>query len=130
LRCWRENVPRKRQELQCNHNWLHHDNTPTHMSMKTIESVTNNNMVIIPYPPYLPDLAPCDFALFLKLKMKLKGWHFETASDIQRESQAVLNSINQNDFHSAFEAWKKLWDHCIHSQGDYFEGDCSQNWVS
>jgi hypothetical protein len=59
--------------------------------------------------------------------MKLKGRRFETVSDIQRESQAVLNSIKENDFHGAFEAWKKQWDHCIHSQGDYFEGDGSQN---
>jgi hypothetical protein len=27
-------------------------------------------------------------------------------SDIQRESQAVLDSIKKNDFHNAFEAWK------------------------
>jgi hypothetical protein len=26
-------------------------------------------------------------------------------SDIQRELQAVLDSIKENDFHSAFEAW-------------------------
>jgi hypothetical protein len=38
--------------------------------------------------------------------MKLKGQHFETVSDIQRESQAVLDSIKENDFHDAFEAWK------------------------
>jgi hypothetical protein len=38
--------------------------------------------------------------------MKLKG-HFQTVSDIQRESQAVLDSIKENDFHGAFEAWKK-----------------------
>jgi hypothetical protein len=42
-----------------------------------------------------PDLAPCDFALFPKLKMKLKGQRFETVSDIQRESQAELNSIGK-----------------------------------
>jgi hypothetical protein len=87
-------------------------------------------MVIIPHPPYLPDLAPPDFTLFPKLKIKLKGRRFETMSDIQRESQAVLDSIIENDFNGAFEAWKKLWDHCMHSQGDYFEGDGSQNGVS
>jgi hypothetical protein len=27
--------------------------------------------------------------------------------DIQRESQAVLDSVKGNDFHGAFEAWKK-----------------------
>jgi hypothetical protein len=39
--------------------------------------------------------------------MKLKGQCFETVSDIQRESQAVLDTIKENDFHSAFEASKK-----------------------
>jgi hypothetical protein len=97
---------------------------------ETTEFVTNNNMVNIPHPSYSPDLASCDFALFPKLKMKLKGWRFETVSHIQRELQAVLNSNKESDFHGAFEAWKKRWDCCICSQGDYFEGDVSQNWVS
>jgi hypothetical protein len=84
-------------------------------------------MIIIPHPPYLLDLAPCDFALFHKLKIKLNGRCFETVSDTQRELQAVLDSIKENDFHGAFEAWKKRWDRCTHSQGDYFEGDGCQN---
>jgi hypothetical protein len=61
-------------------------------------------MVIVSLPPYSPDLAARDFALFPKLKMKLKGRRFETVSDIQRELQAVLDSIKENDFHRAFEA--------------------------
>jgi transposase len=66
---------------------------PPHTSLKTTKFVTSNNMFIVSHPPYSPDLAPCDFALFPKLKMKLKGRRFETVSDIQRESQAVLDSI-------------------------------------
>jgi hypothetical protein len=74
LRRLRENMPRKKPELWRNHNWvLHHDNAPAHTSLKTTEFFTNNNMIIVPHPPYSPDLAPCDFALFPKLKMKLKG---------------------------------------------------------
>jgi hypothetical protein len=84
-------------------------------------------MIIVPHPPYSPDLAPCDFALFPKLKIKRKGRRFETVPDIQRESQAVLDSIKKSDFHGDFEAWKKGWDRCIRSQGDYFEEDVSQN---
>jgi hypothetical protein len=64
------------------------------------------------------------------LKLKLKGQRFETVSDTQRESHAVLNIIKENDFHSALEAWKKQWDCHICSQGDYFEGDGSQTCVS
>jgi hypothetical protein len=62
----------KNTELLCNHNWLlHHNNAPAHTSLKTTEFVMNN-MVIIPHPSYMPDLASCDFALFTKLKMELK----------------------------------------------------------
>jgi hypothetical protein len=39
--------------------------------------------------------------------MKLKGC-FETVSDIERESLAVLNSIKESYFRGAFEAWKEL----------------------
>jgi hypothetical protein len=38
--------------------------------------------------------------------MKLKE-RFEPVSDIQRESQAVLDSYKANVFHGASEAWKK-----------------------
>ncbi|PNF19677.1 hypothetical protein B7P43_G16064 [Cryptotermes secundus] len=102
-------------ELWCDQKWLHHDNARAHMSLKTPEFMTNNT-VIVPHPLYLLDLAPCDFTLFPKLKIKLKGQSFERVSDIQRQSQVVLDSIKENYFHSAFEAWKKQWDHCIHSK--------------
>jgi hypothetical protein len=39
--------------------------------------------------------------------MKLKVQRFETVSDIQMELQAVFDSIKENDFHGAFESWKK-----------------------
>jgi hypothetical protein len=63
-------------------------------------------MVIVAHPPYSPDLAPSYSALFPKLKTKLKGC-FETVPDIERESQAVLDSIKENGFHGAFGALKK-----------------------
>jgi hypothetical protein len=43
--------------LKCDTLLLHHDNAPTHTSLKTSEFVTNNNMVIISHPLYSPDLA-------------------------------------------------------------------------
>jgi hypothetical protein len=68
--------------------------------------MTNNKMVVIPLPPYSLDYPPppCDFTLFPKLKMKLKGQRFETMSVIQRELQAVLDSIKERYYRSAFDA--------------------------
>ena len=40
--------------------------------------LTNNNMTVVPHPPYSLDLAPSDFFLFQKLKMKPKGRRFQT----------------------------------------------------
>jgi hypothetical protein len=43
--------------------------------------VTNiSNLVILPHPPYLLDLAQCGFALLPKLKMNLQGWYSKTVS--------------------------------------------------
>jgi hypothetical protein len=41
-------------------------------------------------------------ALFRKLKVNLKGRLSDTVFDIHRESQAILNNIKENNFHSAF----------------------------
>ncbi|KDR08602.1 hypothetical protein L798_01490 [Zootermopsis nevadensis] len=39
-------------------------------------------MAVIPPPPY----SPCDFFLFPKMKIQLKGRRFETIEEIQTES--------------------------------------------
>jgi hypothetical protein len=60
----------KNTRTWCSHIWLpDHDNAPAHTSLKTTEFVTSSNMVIVTHHLYSLDLAPCDFALFPKLKM-------------------------------------------------------------
>jgi hypothetical protein len=49
-------------------------------------------MAVIPHSPYSPDLAPCVFFLFPKMKLKLKGRQFDTIEEIQAESQRVLDT--------------------------------------
>jgi len=63
-------------------------------------------MTVVPHPPYLPDLAPSDFFLFPKLKMKFKGQRFQT-EEIQAELQAVLNTQQENDFQECFKNWQR-----------------------
>jgi hypothetical protein len=47
-------------------------------------------MAIIPHPPYSPDLATCDFFLFPKMKLKLKGRRFDTIEEIQVNGRECL----------------------------------------
>jgi len=80
-------------------------------------------MVVVPHPPYSPDFASSDIFLFPKLKMKFKGRRFQTLEEIRSDSQAVLNTLRENDFQECFKNWQPRWDRCEASEGDYFEGD-------
>jgi len=74
LRRLRENVRHKRPEMWKNRNWLlHHDNAPAHTSLIVGKFLTKNNVTTVPHPAYSPDLAPCDFYMFPKIKLRLKG---------------------------------------------------------
>jgi hypothetical protein len=57
------------------------------------------------------------------MKIKLKGRRFDTVEEIQAEMQTVLNTPTKKHFQDAFQMWQKRWDRCVHSQGEYFEGD-------
>ncbi|KMQ92866.1 mariner mos1 transposase [Lasius niger] len=56
-------------------------NPPAHNALKTQQFLAINNMSIVPHPPYLPNLIPCDFFLFPKMKLKLKGRRFKTIQE-------------------------------------------------
>jgi hypothetical protein len=83
-------------------------------------------MVVNPYTPYSPDLAPCDFFLFPKVKLNLKERRFDTIEEIQTESLRVLDTLTENDFQELFQKWRRLWLRCLHAGGNYFEGDSSR----
>ena len=72
----------------------------------------------VPHSPYTPDLVPCDFWLF----PKLKGCCYEKIEEEKEAVTKVIDTLTQDDFHVAF---KKLLERykCIAAGGDYFEGD-------
>ena len=79
----------------------------------------------VPHAPYSSDLAPCDFWLFLKLKEKLRGCHFETIEEMKEAVTKAIDTLTQEDFHGAFLKLLERYNKCIEARGDYFEGDLS-----
>ena len=74
MKRFREAVRRKRPEAWTNKTWmLHHDNAPAHASLLIHEFLAKQDTIVVPQPPYSPDLAPADIFLFPKLKSTLKG---------------------------------------------------------
>ena len=75
------------------------------------------------HPPYSPDLAPCDFWLFPKLKEKLRGCRYETIQEMKEAMTKVIDTLTQEDFNGAFQKLLERYNKCIAAGGDYFEGD-------
>ena len=120
----RKAIRQKRPALWATQNWvLHHDNAPAHCSLKVSEFLKKHKTSVLPQPPYSPDLAPCDFFLFDRLKKPLRGKHFATEAEIETNGRAVLNTIQKDEFSRCFQDWKQRWQRCVGVHGDYFEGD-------
>jgi len=120
MRRLREAIRLNRPELWKDNFWfLHHDNAPSHTALVLRDHFAKNSTHIVPQPLYSPDLVPCDFWLFSKLKRLLRGHRFDSIEEIQAESKKALKAIPEIDFNNCFEGWHK----CIMSEGDYFEGD-------
>ena len=84
LRHHRKAVRRKRPDKWAAKNFqLHYDNTPAHSAHVIHAFLAKNSMSLVrQVPSYSPDLAPCDFWLFLKLKTILKGRRFQSRKNI------------------------------------------------
>ena len=124
LACLRDALRRKRPELWENHTWmLHHNKAPAHASLLIRSYLAKHQTPVVPHPPSSPDLAPADFFLVPKLKITLKGRRFQTIKEIQENATIELRAITSSAFQEAFQKWKKRWERCIASRGDYFEGD-------
>jgi hypothetical protein len=85
--------------------------------------LAEKEITLMPQPSYSPDLAPCDFWLFPKLKTGLQSRRFATADDIKENAEAGLRAIKKDDFKECFKAWEDRWIKCVCAEGRYFEGD-------
>ena len=47
--------------------------------------LTKNSMTQLLHPPYSPDLAPCDFFLFPRMKKVLKGKRFADVDEVKKK---------------------------------------------
>jgi hypothetical protein len=65
---------------------LHHDNPPTHSSHLIQDFLAKHGILQVCQAPYSPDMAPCDFWLFPRLKTLLKGFHFDIRERVRRHS--------------------------------------------
>ena len=104
----RDTIRWKWTYLCASRHWqLHHDNTPTHASYLMQSLLVKHQITQVTHPPYSPDLVPCDFWIFPKLKSPLRGKRFQTVNEIQENVMQQLMTIPIKDFTECFEQWER-----------------------
>ena len=99
LREFRKRFCRKRPALFKSGQWhFQRDNALVHNSIFVTDYLTKMRIKTVPYPPYNPDLAPCDFCLF----PKLRGCRYETIEEMKEAVTKVIDMLTREDFHEAF----------------------------
>ncbi len=84
---------RKRPALFKSGQWhFHQDNAPVHNSILVTDYLTKMGIKTVPQHPYCPDLAPCDFRLF----PKLRGCRYETIEEMKE-------AVTKEDFNGTFQ---------------------------
>ena len=73
----------------------------------------------LPHPPYSPDVGPCDFWLF----PKLRGCRYETIEEMKEAVTKVIDTLILEDFDGAFQKLLERYKKCIAAGGDYLEVD-------
>ena len=95
---------------------FHQDNAPVHNSILVTDYLTKMDIKTVAHPPYSPDLAPCDFWLFPKLKENLRSCCYETIEEMKEAVMKVIDTLTQEDFDEAFQkllewykcSWRRL----------------------
>ena len=86
----------RRLKLWATSDWqLHCDSVPAHASCLTQRFLAKHQVTHMTQSPYSPDLAPCAFWLFPKLKSPLKGKRFQNINEIQENMIGQLMAIDR-----------------------------------
>ena len=110
LKRLRDAVRRKRPRFWSSGDWLlHHDNAPAHSSNFVQQFLAKRKIVQLRQPPYSPDIAPCDYWMFPKLKMALKGKRFDDIETIQSNATRELKAISKSAFEDCFKVVCLRW---------------------
>ena len=123
LENFRQAIQNKRRGMLTSGVMLLHDNARPHTAAAATNQLKQLKWNILDHPPYSPDLAPCDFHLFPKLKYWMATQCFNNDS-IEEMKCGVKNWLENQSMDFYEQGLRKLvtrYDKCLNLDGDYVE---------
>ncbi|GFS17066.1 histone-lysine N-methyltransferase SETMAR [Elysia marginata] len=96
---------------------FHHDNAPVHTARAVTDVLTGYKWELLEHPRNSPDLAPCDFHLFPKMKEHLRRQRFETEEDIFQATKVPIKNLDKCSYVTAFKDWLQRIEKCANNGG-------------
>ena len=122
LKKLKKDYQKRRPATGFKHVRLLRDNAPAHTFAIITAFLKKEKVTVLPHPPYSPDLAPCDFFLFPKLKAFLAGRKYQSRQALGSAIHQYLITVPKSAYRDAFKKWIHRLKLCISSHGEYFEG--------
>jgi transposase len=97
------------------------DNATPHRHRDVQNLVQCWGLEVFAHPPYSPDLAPCDYWLFSRVKKHLQGKQFKSEDDINTAVTASLRHVTKDEYRAAIDRLPRRWEKCVDSCGAYIE---------
>ena len=101
--------------------FFHDDNAKPHRARITNGFLLENHVEQYENAANSPDLSPCDFFLFPKLKKQLCGIRFKDDNEMLTALEQVIDSLTKEDLKNCFENWFIRMHEFIDAEGQYFE---------
>ncbi|PSN42070.1 hypothetical protein C0J52_16390 [Blattella germanica] len=99
-----------------------HENARCHTAAAIRDLLRRWQWEILEHPPYSPDMSPCDYDLFSKVKEPLRGNRYNTREAIIHAVGRSIRNINRNGRADGVRRLPKIWQKVISNAGDYIEG--------
>ena len=99
------------------------DNASSHTSEVATRAARNHTFELLSHPPYSPDLSPCDYYLFPKLKSALRGTRYDDDEEVIDAAERWFSDQSNEFYLEGIRALWHRWTKCIHRYGDYVEKD-------
>ena len=113
---------RKRPHLLQSGPILLHDNARCHTAHAVQSLLRRWGWEVLEHPPYSPDMSPCDFDLFPKMKEPLRGQRFRDIPSIVRALGRSLANLSQTGALNGIQRLPDIWRSVHQAGGDYIEG--------
>jgi len=65
--------------------------------------MAGRDMKTVQHPPYIPDLTPCDFFLFPRIKDDVREFRFQSTKEINKASKNFIKRLLKKNIKEVFQ---------------------------